>query len=609
MYVEIGHAVETPTPVPVVSETPTPTPTPNMDIQLNVPSSSPFSSETDLPLLDEKIKITDIIVEGTETRQDSTLIAMFIKVGDVVSGSQIKEDLQRILGLGYFLDVTAKREPYQDGFRLIIKVVENPKIIDIKINDITVFKKEKIKELFKDQLNETFNFNDVRDTVEKINNLYQEKGYTLVRVTHKIDPKTQTLNLKINEGIIEDIKVSGNEITKSYVILREVTQKPGDLFNINIMRQDLSRVFNTNFFETVNLKPEPGIKDPDKVIITIEVKEKETGAVNLSLGYNTQQGIVGGFIFSKNNLFGIGQKIDVNAQIGFGILSQVTAYGQLSFLGKVGWYDPWLFPGRTSVGVNLYSDREPQYGASLVTDRKGLSFSIGRPLFGDPITSPWRGVIGFKTEGITVYKIYENQIILSPKDSVTQNKNATDNIFGLSLSLSYDTRDIIMDPHDGWFGMVMAEPFWGDYNSWRFRSSINRYIPVFDWLTLAIGTNFGIIIGSSYPVYEKFFSGGYNVIRGWPEYGTLQGDKLFIGSLELRFPIYKLISGVVFLDIGNFWEPDKVIFSDFIYGFGPGIRVNTPMGSLRFDIGCRDINNLGDWGKAWNIHFSIGQKF
>ncbi|RZK64578.1 MAG: hypothetical protein EOO85_29545, partial [Pedobacter sp.] len=80
----------------------------------------------------EKIKITEIVVSGTD-KKESVLISMFLKPGETATPSQIREDLQRIYGLGYFLDVQAAKEQDKDGFKLIINVVENPVLRDVQV--------------------------------------------------------------------------------------------------------------------------------------------------------------------------------------------------------------------------------------------------------------------------------------------------------------------------------------------------------------------------------------------------------------------------------------------------------------------------------------------
>ncbi|GIW23201.1 MAG: hypothetical protein KatS3mg068_2208 [Candidatus Sericytochromatia bacterium] len=231
-----------------------------MFFTFNVYSQDLFNEKNQLPIIDEtlKVKITDISVIGSD-RKEIIILAMFIKIGDTVTPNQIKEDLQRIFGLGYFSDVKATKEPYQNGFRLIINVVENPNLKSVKVEGATIFNNKKLESEFNTQIGKIINFNDIKETIETIKNYYSNLGYQAVSVQPNLTPDGE-LTLKINEGVIEDIRLIGNLETKSYVIMREIRQKPGDIFNADIIRDDLRRIYNTNFFESVDIKPSAGIK-------------------------------------------------------------------------------------------------------------------------------------------------------------------------------------------------------------------------------------------------------------------------------------------------------------------------------------------------------------
>ena len=199
--------------------------------------------------------------------------------------------------------------------------------------------------------------------------------------------------------------------------------------------------------------------------------------------------------------------------------------------------------------------------------------------------------------------------------SVSKRFSATDIFFSVGGSLSYDTRDIIIDPKSGWYGLLSAEPVWGDSAYLKMSGNLSTYIGLTDWLTLALGVRGGSFLGNN-PAYELFYSNGFNVIRGYPENGFLFGKTFGIASAELRFPIYNPVSGVVFTDIGEFLpitEERRELNQGlpFKYGVGLGIRLNTPMGPLRLDYGIRDFSrlNFDSLFDAGQLHFSIGQKF
>jgi outer membrane protein insertion porin family len=601
------------------------------------PTSENPTSDVLTPAADT-MRIVDIEIVGTEFK-DAVMLSMFTKPGDDVSAEQIRNDLRRIYGLGYFLDVNATRKPAEGGYTLVVMVQENPILKDINItNELRVFSKAAILEAFKEQVGKIANFNDIRDAKEKIETAYRNQGFALANMRILQERVSEnngllslegTLDLQINEGVIEDIRVEGNQETKPYVILREITLKPGQLFNAQNMQADLSRVFNTNFFDGINLVPKPGEKDPSHFILVIEVKEKPTGSVNLGAGFNNRDGLIGTFSINKDNLMGEGRRLGVDLQFGVDVLSvfsQANSFqqAQRTLLGRIDFYDPWMFEGRTSFGASLFSERIPLFfgqgaqnvfnlnlGNGIIQSRVGSSLSFGRPLFGD-LTSPWRGSLSVRAEQVGVTDLNR-----TPRRdlSVSNRFSATDVFFSVGGSISYDTRDIIIDPKRGWYGLLSMEPVWGDSAYLRFTGNLSTYLGVTDWLTLAFGVRGGSYQGQT-PAYEQFYSNGFNVIRGYPENGFLFGKHFVIGSVEARLPIVNPISGVIFTDIGDFFpvvaeRADLNQGLPFKYGVGLGIRLNTPMGPLRLDYGVRDFSKLGfnNLFDAGQIHFSIGQKF
>jgi len=129
----------------------------------------------------------------------------------------------------------------------------------------------------------------------------------------------------------------------------------------------------------------------------------------------------------------------------------------------------------------------------------------------------------------------------------------------------------------------------------------------------------------SVPFYKLYFLGGATNLRGWGRYevaplsegGTPIGGQSFANfAAEVRVPIWRSLSAVLFADAGNVWtSPWDINLNDLRYDVGPGLRYNTPVGPLRVDFGYQlnRIPGLMIDGKPedrrFRIHFSIGQAF
>ena len=126
------------------------------------------------------------------------------------------------------------------------------------------------------------------------------------------------------------------------------------------------------------------------------------------------------------------------------------------------------------------------------------------------------------------------------------------------------------------------------------------------------------------PFAKKFFLGGATSIRGWGRYEIsplseglpIGGNSMLAFSEELRATLRGKLGAVLFLDGGNVWaESFGFNLGDLRYAVGPGLRYQTPIGPIRFDVGYQ-LNPIPDLlingslqTRRFRLHFSIGQAF
>jgi len=133
--------------------------------------------------------------------------------------------------------------------------------------------------------------------------------------------------------------------------------------------------------------------------------------------------------------------------------------------------------------------------------------------------------------------------------------------------------------------------------------------------TVAFRTNAGIIIPFNkeipIPIYNRFFLGGGSTLRGYPENSAgpedengnpLGGERYFLTSCELRFPVISNFYGALFSDIGSISEDFDNKQFKILGSIGTGIRFYTPIGPLRLDY-ARNFDGQHSW------HFAIGEAF
>jgi outer membrane protein insertion porin family len=118
------------------------------------------------------------------------------------------------------------------------------------------------------------------------------------------------------------------------------------------------------------------------------------------------------------------------------------------------------------------------------------------------------------------------------------------------------------------------------------------------------------------PIFERFYLGGMNDIRGYEgnkisprddeSNDRIGGTKKAFTNFEYLFPLnteFGLI-GVLFYDMGDAWTDTF----DLKRSVGAGVRWYSPMGPLRLEYGYA-LDEIEDQGSKGKIEFSVGQLF
>ena len=136
-------------------------------------------------------------------------------------------------------------------------------------------------------------------------------------------------------------------------------------------------------------------------------------------------------------------------------------------------------------------------------------------------------------------------------------------------------------------------------------------------LASAIRIGFGRGLGQDLIQSEKFYAGGGTSVRGFAEDGIgevdflgdpVGGNSMLILNQELRFPVYKWIRGITFIDAGNvFRAAHDFTVTDLEAGSGVGLRFDSPLGLLRIDLGIPLTNRERQRSSRWYV--GIGHAF
>ncbi|MGB2706050.1 MAG: outer membrane protein assembly factor BamA, partial [Candidatus Omnitrophota bacterium] len=486
-----------------------------------------------------------------------------------------------------------------------------------------VFPEEEIREKLSLKPGDPFSYTKLRQDMEGVRALYYHKGYmnAEISVDRVLEPKTQ--NLDIIFGIdakdvvyIGKINIKGNTKTKDVVIRRELRAYPGERFDGDKIRRSKERLYNLGFFEDIYFETER-TDSPDVNNLEVSVKETKTGEFAFGGGYSSVDEFIGFVQLSQKNFdilnfpyfTGDGQYLALKAD-----LSTVRWDADIS------WTEPWILDYPLSFGFDGYHRthlRRTQVGYGYKEARTG-----GDLRFGKEFLEYFNGNLMYKLEHVDISDV-------SAEASQDLRDEAGKNwLSSLMLGVNFDNRDNVFSPTKGFNTGLSLENtggfLLGDKNFLKGFAYGSFYYSPFAKIVLELKARAGLC--DSYgrskkvPIYERFYAGGANTIRGYRERKVgprdvssndpLGGESLLVGNVEVTFPIYeKVIKGAVFYDVGNVWEEVRDFArGNFKQGAGIGVRVKTPIGPVKLDWGYPLSRNHDD-KRQGEFYFSVSHGF
>jgi len=453
--------------------------------------------------------------------------------------------------------------------------------------------------------------------------------------------------------------------TKEWVIKRELKTRPGTIFNRKILEADIKRLYATSLFDDVKVSLGPDNSNPGQVIIFLDLSEQRTGSLTGGLGYSNSSGIFASIGLQETNALGRAWSTNLNLN-----------FGEYSTTYNFSITDPWIKGDKhkTSFRTNIFLSRDyPQefksenngklYAvddktpsssdtlSSIVLEKTGGGFSFSRPLNGgDPFKpAKWRVLAGMNFKKVKMIDGSGNKKPYGDRTPTTTRENLTDiicigftpndgscpeenTLVSFIASASRNNLNNSVNPTSGNKLRFGTEQFVSigenspTFN--RMRASYEYFIPTklinltkecrsndstSEDCPQAIGVQFkaGTILGEL-PPYESFCMGGTSSVRGWGSCDLAVSKSFVEGTVEYRFPVWRMITGAFFVDAGSDLGSQKAVpgkpgkllqKSGSGYSLGGGVGVKTPIGPLRLDIASKDLS--GDW----RYTLGVGWKF
>ncbi len=619
------------------------------------PAAEPSSESAGRKLTIDEIEIEGNRLVGTDEIQN----VLKSKRGDTFVRKQVLDDLQAINEMGYFDEKSLQVLPElkNGGVLLKIRVQENAPVTQISIQGNDVLKTEDISKIFADQLGKPQNLAQLSSSIDKVEQMYHDKGFVLARVTDVKDFPDGSVNLTINEGQIDKIEISGNKKSKDYIIRNILKVKPGTTYNEQQLSADLKKLYANGYFQDIRRSLAPSETNPDKFALKIEVDEKRTGSVGLGGGVDSVAGPFGSMSFSDSNFRGRGQVLSFNSQVGsgvFGNFNNTINNGGTSFLPtqrtyqvEASFIEPNIKGTNTSLAVSGFG----RNFASMMIDQSTQRTIGANATFSKPVGKHLTANLGLMGENTGLKDLSsllgETSVLNSMADRALAMGRASSaagaqalagqvrsdqlrggTFFTVSPSLVYDTRDSMIDPTSGTQARISGGPSIGlsGASFAKLGGSVSKYKSLGKGFVLATNAQGGAAVGGL-PQFAQYRLGGWNGLRGYRQFSDLgTGTAMLMATAEVRhalpFPkdsklgnmVNKHVQAAAFLDVGgvsgNGLSNGLLSRSNMGASIGLGLRVKVPMvGLVRLDYGLPLIQSVLNRGFVPRFTVGFGEKF
>lgn len=578
------------------------------------------------------VYIKDIEISGTNViKPEYILNKLQLQRGDEYSREFIQHDLKNIYQMGFFTE-RMKAIPIEnaDGsVTLRIVLEENTPITDFTVDGNTVVSTDEILALLTPMKGEPQNIADINAAITKIQDYYNSKGYILARVDSLYDDPDGTINIHISEGEINKILISGNEKTKDYIVARNILTEAGMVYNENLIREDLVRLYATQAFKDVKRDIEPCENDPNKYDVTIQVEEQRTASVSIGGGLDSATGIFGSVGIADNNFRGLNQRVGLNVLAGSGVvLNDSSIVNHMNLQAELSFFEPHFLTADNSLMSKLFFRDFGSYQIPLAIERRiGGEATVAHKIKSNKnLTSTFS--LGLENVGVregdenAIANLYaQHHIPISERARQLQGGT----FLSLSPGLIYDTRDSAINPRHGLIAnarfdeALAVDGFEKSYG--KLTGSVKKYVPVGKKSSLSFMGRAGGKINGDMPEVMAYRLGGPYSIRGFKMSGVGTGDSFVMGSVELATPIPFMdrlkvqfmdnVRMTFFVDAGKIFNPT---ITDTIYDrpmqaitAGMGLKVYVPgLGPLSVDYGIPIIDPGASGSRNGYFTFGVG---
>ena len=582
-------------------------------------------------------RIKDIDIIGNKVFSESTLKDLFdLDAGnwlswytksDQYSRAKLNADLEALrsyyLTRGYLdfkIDSTqVAMSPDKESITITINITEGERFVvsGVSLEGNYLDKDDEFKSLIKIRPGEPYNADQVSETTKAFTDYFGNYGFAFAQVeaVPEVDRASHRVAIVIKaepsrRAYVRRINIHGNTRTRDEVIRREFRQYESSWYDAEKIRLSRDRVDRLGYFTELSVSTAEVPGAPDQVDLNVDVKEKPTGNISIGAGYSSAEKLSFTFGLAQENVFGSGNKLDLQLNTG--------KYNRTLVVSAT---DPYFTINGVSRTVDLYYRTQKPYqdqggNYSLVTMGAGLRFGL-------PVTEIDTVYLGMNAERT---RIKTGTNIPAAYLDYGERFGYTSMAFPFTLGWSRDSRDSALAPNSGRYQRLMGElGLLGDARYAKANYQYQQFIPLSKQYTLAFNGEVGWgkgLGGRPFPVFKNFYAGGLGSVRGY-EQSTLGprdvtgsyigGTRKFVLNTEFITPFPgagndRTLRLFGFVDAGALYGDGEKISGDGLrYSAGVGFSWISPLGPLRFAYAVPLRKRPGD--RIQRFQFQIGTSF
>ncbi|HXA49768.1 MAG TPA: POTRA domain-containing protein [Candidatus Acidoferrum sp.] len=589
-------------------------------------------------------KLVSIVITGNRYFSTETIRArMFLQKANLLqfphgrfSGNLLRRDVDTIRNLyqsNGFRDVKATGQVLDDfggktgDIGVVINIDEGPQYLvkSVQLEGVQSLNRDQLMARLSSDPGQPFSEFNVAVDRDSILARYFESGFPKVTFEWSSkpdpdDPHKIELVFKITEGnqqFVREVLINpeGLKVTTPKLVARQLRDlNPGDPLSLVAITDAQRRLYDLGVFAKVDAAIENPDGETNRKYVLYNMEE--AARYSMAFGLGAELARIGGcsscleapagqtgfsprvsYDVTRNNLWGLGHSLSLRTRASTLEQRILLSYNWPRFkyhdslsLSFTGLY-------QNSNDVRTFSYRRLEQSVQL-TQRVSKSITV------------------FYRYILRRVSVDEGTLKISPLLIPLLSQPVRLGLF--SFAMVQDRRDDPVDPHRGIYNTLdvgLAEHAFGSQRNFiRFLARNSTYHPIGRKVVLARSTQIGDIHAFNFsgdpltaiPLPERFFGGGGNSHRGFPENQAgprdlttgfpVGGTALLFNQTELRFPLIgDNIGGVLFHDVGNIYtgvnafsfrqtQRNEQDFAYMVHAAGFGIRYRTPVGPLRLDL-------------------------